>query len=47
MPAQIEQYPFPTGLYLLKRWQAGDADAKEEMTAVFDAAIAGDFDSNY
>jgi len=47
MPAQIEQYPFPKGLHLLKRWQAGEADAKEEMTAVFDAAIAGDFDSNY
>ena len=31
----------------MKRWQAGDADAKDEMTAVFDAAIAGEFDSNY
>ena len=47
MPVQIEQYPFPNGLHLLKRWQAGDADAKDEMTAVFDAAIAGEFDSNY
>jgi hypothetical protein len=47
MPVQIEQYPFPKGLHLLKRWQAGDADAKDEMTAVFDAAIAGEFDSNY
>ncbi len=47
MPIQIEQYPFPNGLHLLKRWQAGDADAKDEMTAVFDAAIAGEFDSNY
>ena len=47
MPIQIEQYPFPKGLHLLKRWQAGDADAKDEMTAVFDAAIAGEFDSNY
>ena len=47
MPVQIEQYPFPNGLDLLKRWQAGDADAKDEMTAVFDAAIAGEFDSNY
>lgn len=47
MPVQIEQYPFPDGLHLLKRWQAGDADAKDEMTAVFDAAIAGEFDSNY
>ena len=47
MPIQIEQYPFPNGLHLLKRWQAGDADAKDEMTGVFDAAIAGEFDSNY
>ena len=47
MPIQIEQYPFPNGLHLLRRWQAGDADAKDEMTAVFDAAIAGEFDSNY
>ena len=47
MPIQIEQYPFPNGLHLLKRWQAGDTDAKDEMTAVFDAAIAGEFDSNY
>ncbi|MDC0979461.1 hypothetical protein OAS06_03640 [Gammaproteobacteria bacterium] len=47
MPIQIEQYPFPKGLHLLKRWQAGDADAKDEMAAVFDAAIAGEFDSNY
>ena len=47
MSVQIEQYPFPNGLHLLKRWQAGDADAKDEMTAVFDAAIAGEFDSNY
>ena len=47
MPVQIEQYPFPNGLHLLKRWQAGDADAKDEMAAVFDAAIAGEFDSNY
>ncbi len=47
MPVQIEQYPFPNGLHLLKRWQAGDADAKDEMTGVFDAAIAGEFDSNY
>ncbi|MCH1478263.1 MAG: hypothetical protein L7U43_09730 [Arenicellales bacterium] len=47
MPVQIEQYPFPDGLHLLKGWQAGDADANDEMTAVFDAAIAGEFDSNY
>ena len=47
MSVQIEQYSFPNGLHLLKRWQAGDADAKDEMTAVFDAAIAGEFDSNY
>ena len=44
---RIEDYAFPTGLGLLRRWQAGDAEAKQEMTEVFDAAIAGDFDENF
>ncbi len=44
---KIEDYPYPSGLHLLKRWQAGDADAKAEMARIFDAAIAGDFDANF
>ena len=43
---RIENYTFPSGLHLLGRWQAGDPDARKEMTQVFDAAIAGDFDEN-
>ena len=44
---KIEDYGFPAGLHLLQRWQAGDAEAKEEMTKVFDAANAGKFDENF
>ena len=44
---KIENYVFPTGLHLLTRWQAGDKDAKKEMTQIFDAAIAGAFDENF
>ena len=44
---KIEDYAFPQGLDLLKRWQAGDADAKAEMKSVFDAAIAGEFDESF
>jgi hypothetical protein len=44
---KIEDYAFPQGLDLLKRWQAGDADAKIEMKSIFDAAIAGDFDESF
>ena len=44
---KIEDYAFPEGLHLLTRWQAGDADAKQEMTDIFDAAIAGEFDENF
>ena len=44
---KIENYAFPTGLHLLTRWQAGDKGAKEEMTRIFDAAIAGEFDENF
>jgi len=44
---KIEDYAFPSGLHLLKRWQAGEAEAKQEMKAIFDAAIAGDFDDNF
>ena len=44
---RIEDYSFPAGLHLLTRWQSGDAEAKQEMTRIFDAAIAGDFDENF
>ena len=44
---RIEDYSFPAGIHLLKRWQAGDAEAKRELTGIFDAAIAGDFDANF
>jgi len=38
---------FPEGLHLLRRWQAGDADAKQELRTIFDATIAGDYDANF
>ena len=44
---KIEDYKFPNGLHLLQRWQQGDDVAKEEMTRIFDAAIAGEFDENF
>ncbi len=40
-------FEFPHGLHLLKRWQAGDENAKQALRAVFDAAIAGDYDAHY
>ncbi|MCP4874281.1 MAG: hypothetical protein GY896_02240 [Gammaproteobacteria bacterium] len=45
--ARIEDYPFPSGLHLLSRWQSGDAQARRELTEIFDAAIAGDFDASF
>ncbi|MEM6987622.1 MAG: hypothetical protein AAF499_13910, partial [Pseudomonadota bacterium] len=42
-----EYFEFPAGLHLLKRWQAGDPAAKQTLRALFDAAIAGDFDALY
>ncbi len=44
---KIEDYAFPDGLRLLTRWQAGDEEAKQKMTDIFDAAIAGEFDENF
>ncbi len=44
---KIEDYPYPSGLHLLTRWQAGEAHAQEEMTEIFNAAIAGGFDKNF
>jgi hypothetical protein len=44
---KIEDYAFPKGLDLLRRWQANDGDARQEMLAVFDAAIDGEFDENF
>jgi len=43
----IQNFSFPDGLHLLKRWQGGDADAKQQMKEIFDAAIAGEFDENF
>ena len=45
--SRIEDYAFPEGLNLLRRWQTGDANAKLEMTAFFDAAIAGSIDDSF
>ena len=45
--SDLETYSFPSGLHLLRRWQAGDAQAKQEMMEIFDAAIAGDFDTDF
>ena len=44
---KIEDYTFPEGLHLLTRWQAGEADAKQEISDIFDAAIAGKFDESF
>ncbi|GAG55906.1 unnamed protein product, partial [marine sediment metagenome] len=44
---KIEDYPYPSGLHLLSRWQSGNSDAKRELTEIFDAAISGDFDANF
>ena len=43
----LADYSFPKGLRLLKSWQAGGQDARNEMKAVFDAAISGRFDKNF
>ena len=45
--ARIEDYTFPSGLDLLRRWQAGDVEAKKELADIFNAAIDGDFDANF
>jgi hypothetical protein len=44
---KIEDYAYPSGLHLLTRWQAGDGGAKQELTDIFYAAIAGEFDKNF
>jgi hypothetical protein len=44
---KIEDYAYPNGLHLLKSWQAGEPDARQEMTDIFDVAIAGAFDENF
>ena len=38
---------FPEGLHLLKRWQSGDAESKQDLRTIIDAAIAGEFDANF
>jgi len=42
-----EYFKFPAGLHLLKRWQSGDAEAKQELRRIFDAAMAGEYDAEY
>ncbi len=44
---KVEDYQFPAGLHLLRQWQAGEPDAKQEMKRFFDAAIDGTFDDNF
>ena len=43
----LDNYSYPKGLALLKSWQSGSEIAREEMREVFDAAISGQFDSNF
>ncbi len=43
----IEHHKFPAGLHLLSRWQSGDPDAKDDLRAIFDAAIAGRYDVDF
>ncbi len=38
---------FPEGLHLLKRWHAGETDAKQALREVIDSTIAGDFDGKF
>ena len=42
-----EYLKFPAGLHLLKRWQAGEVDAKEALRSLMDATIAGDYDAEF
>ena len=42
-----EYFKFPVGLHLLKRWQSGDENAKQVLRTLFDAAMAGEYDSLY
>jgi hypothetical protein len=42
-----EYFKFPAGLHLLKRWQSGDVEAKQELRSIFDAAMAGEYDAEY
>ena len=40
-------FEFPSGLHLLKRWQAGEEKAKQELRDLFDAAMEGKYDALY
>lgn len=44
---KIENYPYPLGLRLLQQWQAGELQAKQQLTQILNAAIAGEFDANF
>jgi len=40
----FDELVFPEGLRLLARWQAGDAEARERLTEIFDAGLSGQLD---
>jgi len=40
----IEDFSYPKGLHLLKRWQSGCGEARDELKRLIDGCIAGDFD---
>ena len=42
-----EELVFPHGLELLKRWSAGEAEARARLGELCERAIAGDFDSDF
>ena len=45
--ALIDFPEFPAGLHLLSKWQSGDRNAKQSLKRIFDAAIAGQMDTNF
>ena len=42
-----EYLKFPAGVHLLSRWQSGDAEAKQALRSIFDAAISGHYDAEF
>ncbi|MBL4750888.1 MAG: hypothetical protein JKX71_09965 [Amylibacter sp.] len=43
----IEEFEVSKGCQLLSRWQANDKAALDRLRAIFDAAIAGEFDAEF
>ena len=43
----VKEFDVSKGCDLLARWQAGDPLAKARLKDIFDAAIAGEFDTNF